>query len=185
MKNIWVLSIKTSLPDTCYAYDNLKTCFFAFESFEKARDALRQELKKLAFTENAMFDGNGGLIQLEKYYTFDDIDGIEIDDDDWISTKKLTKIKTALRAVFGGENTTIDLKSGNYSDANIEIEVTNDSIRFVGTDDGPINGYEPVLTTNLFSMQEEKDYFLYINDRFGQYDANAELYIDLKKTDIN
>lgn len=181
MKNIWALSIKTSLPDECYAYDELKTNIFAFESFEKARDALRQELKKLAFSENAMFDGNGGLIQLEKY---DAYSGDEDDDDEWLDDKKMSKIKTALHTVFNGENTTISLEPGYCLDGMIGVEVTDSSIRFEGVDDGPINGYSPVLTTNLFSMQEEKDYFLYINDLFGQYDASAELYIDLKKTEI-
>lgn len=41
------------------------------------------------------------------------------------------------------------------------------------------------IAANIFSMQEEKDYFLYINDRFGQDDATSELYIDLKKVSIS
>jgi len=49
-----------------------------------------------------------------------------------------------------------------------------------GYDDGPCNGYDPKIATNMFDMTEEKDYYLYVDDMFGQ-DASSELYIDLKK----
>ena len=36
----------------------------------------------------------------------------------------------------------------------------------------------------MFDMTEEKNYYLYINDRFGQDDNSSELYIDLIKTNL-
>ena len=47
-----------------------------------------------------------------------------------------------------------------------------------------INGYDPKIDTNLLYMQEEKNYYLYIDDMFRQCDwmkASSELYMDLTK----
>ena len=65
----------------------------------------------------------------------------------------------------------------------IAIESNPGNILIRGEDDGPCNGYDPYIKTNIFSMKEEKDYCLYIDDLFGQ-DFSAELYIDLKKTEV-
>ena len=185
MNDIWVLSVRTSLPDTCYCFEEMEVNFFAFNSFEKAKNELRQVLKKLSFSKNAMFDGNGNLIALADYAEDALVAEKEEDvTDGWLYQEVFTKIQNALHAVFSGEDTKIDLPAGSYEDASIEINITDNSIESCGTDDGPINGYDPTLSTNLFSMQEEKDYYLYINDQFGHVEATAELYIDLKKTTI-
>ena len=57
MKNTWVLSIRTSLPEVCESH-GVQTSIYTFNSFEEARSALRKVLKKYAFSENSMFDGN-------------------------------------------------------------------------------------------------------------------------------
>ena len=49
MKNTWVLSIRTSLPDVCESHGDLQTSIYTFDSFEEARTALRKVLKKYAF----------------------------------------------------------------------------------------------------------------------------------------
>ena len=67
----------------------------------------------------------------------------------------------------------------------IGFEYKDGVIKFYGDDDGPCNGYNPMLYTNVFDLTEEKDYFLYINDLFGQDDFTSELYIDLKKSVLN
>ena len=58
MKNTWVLSIRTSLPEICESHGDLQTSIYTFDSFEEARSALRKVLKKYAFSENSMFNGN-------------------------------------------------------------------------------------------------------------------------------
>ena len=63
MKNTWVLSIRTSLPEVCESHGDLQTSIYTFDSFEAARTALRKVLKKYAFSENSMFDGR-------KYHLF-------------------------------------------------------------------------------------------------------------------
>ena len=66
MKNIWVLSLRTSLPETCELFGEMTPEFYAFESFEKAKEAFRAKLKALAFQKrSSMFDGNGRLARFE------------------------------------------------------------------------------------------------------------------------
>lgn len=179
MHEIWVLSIRTSLPETCIFFGDMKTEFFAFDSFEKAKATLREKLKELALSPNAMFNGKGQITLLDKYISGMWVPEDDSDvDDDILSKDRLTKIQDALTAVFSGQD-------GDYTDWMIAVCVKENSVSFRGDDDGPINGYDPVLKTNIFSMEEPQDYHLYINDRFGQYDeATSELYVDLKRVEI-
>ena len=50
MKEIWVLSVRTSLPETCERIWDHEPEIFAFDSFEKARAAFRTKIKELAFS---------------------------------------------------------------------------------------------------------------------------------------
>ena len=67
MKEIWSLIIKTSLPNTAEDVTELVTTVDAFSDFESAKVALRDKLKDFAFNKNSMFDGKGGIIELEDY----------------------------------------------------------------------------------------------------------------------
>ena len=67
MKSLWVLSVKTSLPNVCELASDMKTEFYAFESFDDAKKSLEKKLKELAFSKNAMFDGEGNMIYFKKY----------------------------------------------------------------------------------------------------------------------
>ena len=178
MKDTWVLSIKTSLPGTCCNARDLKTEIYAFDSFEEARAATRGVLKKLAFgEENAMFDGNGNMIYLREYV--DDAYDEEIDGEP--SCKAVLEAFYALFLdVLAGKNVVPNIEK-NYSDGMIAYEYAGGMIDFCGEYDGPINGYDPIIKTNMFSMIEEKDYYLYLDDAFGQDDDTSELYIDLRK----
>lgn len=49
MKEVWVLSVKTSLPEVCENSNDLETNFLVFESFEKGRDEFRKIVKESAF----------------------------------------------------------------------------------------------------------------------------------------
>ena len=68
MKKLWVLSIRTSLPEECFTRANLKTTFSAFETFEDAKKAMRKEIKNLTFTKNTMFDGDGKISVFDANY---------------------------------------------------------------------------------------------------------------------
>ncbi len=182
MKDLWVLSVRTSLPETCERADELKVSFAVFESFGKAKEAMRAKIKEFAFAKNSMFDGRGRIKYLDKYIKEDDFDDYE--EDDVLTVKRLRAIQEALTAAFSGEDAKIDVEDGNYTDWTIAATVEDGEVRFYGDDDGPINGYDPVLRANIFSMEAERDYWLYIDDAFGQDCATSELYIDLKKATV-
>ncbi|MBR6603887.1 MAG: hypothetical protein IKK94_07720 [Clostridia bacterium] len=184
MRNTWVLSIKTSLPEVCRSRGDLKTSFFAFESFEEARAALRKVLKKLAYTKNSMFDGKGNIIYFNNYIenlTYDE--DSDYYDDDFLTSKKLKTAERALKNIFKGKDAVPKIKDGFYTNYMIAYTYENGEINFRGDDDGPCNGYDPVLRTNMFDMLRENNYFLYIDDVFGQDEATTELYIDLLKAE--
>ena len=189
MKNIWVLSIKTSLPDVCIHIGNYLPCFYAYENFEDAKAALREKLREFAFSDNSMFDGNGYMKYFKEY--IDDSNNDIFDDEDSFEKSVLEKLQSALKSVFEGKQTDIS----NLPKTNDEIKEVTDSlylsmknqdgtVDLYGDYEGPLNDYNPKIKTNMFDMSEEKDYFLYLNDMFGQY-ASSELYIDLKKVEVN
>lgn len=183
MNEIWVLTVKTSLPETCNTYDEMTTEVSAFDSFEKGKNSLRQKLKDFAFSENAMFNGEGKIKYFAKYVE----ETLELDLQCGCVAKEnkvFSKIQDTLTTVFQGEDTDLDVELDTYADYMIGVTVKENEISFCGYEDGPINGYYPTLATNLFSMKEEKNYYLYIDDRFGQDDATSELYIDLVKTEV-
>ena len=179
MKKLWVLSIRTSLPDECFSKAELKTTFSAFETFEDAKKAMRDAIKGFAFSKNTMFDGNGKIIALDSYIA--DLDDYE--DEGFLSKNILSKIQDSLLDVFNGKDTVFDIEEGEYEDGMIAFEFDGESIVSHGVDDGPFNGYDPYIATNAFSMEEEKDYYIYIDDLLGQ-DYSSELYIDLKQVEV-
>lgn len=183
MKKLWVLSIRTSLPDACIIKADLQTTFSAFETFEDAKKAMRDAIKSFAFSENTMFNGNGKIIALEKYIAeMGDYDDEEISDDD-LTKDVLTKIHDAFFLIFNGEDTFLEIEEGEYTDYMISLNYDGKGINMWGNYDGPINGYDPYIATNAFSMEEEKDYYIYIDDMLGQ-DYSSELYIDLKQVEV-
>ncbi len=180
MKKTWVLSVRTSLPEVCDRMSDLDAKIYAFDSFDAAKSAARKIMKGLAYSENAMFDGDGNLVQLMNY-TDDCWDPSE-DGEEWddaLTKEKLITVREAIRKIFMGVDAVPDIEEGDFTDYMIAYCYKNGEIRFYGDDDGPCNGYDPVIRTNMFSMEEEKDYFLYIDDMFGQDEATSELYIDL------
>jgi hypothetical protein len=185
MKNTWVLSIRTSLPEACESHGDLHTSIYTFDSFEEARAALRKVLKKYAFSKNSMFDGRGQIIHLRKYVynlTLDDVDGEHIDYyDDFLDPTNLDAMEDAIYKIFKGKDVVPKIKEGFYTDYTIAYTYENGEVSFRGDGDGPYNGYAPVLRTNMFDMLEENNYFLYIDDMLGQDCATSELYIDLMR----
>ena len=184
MKKIWTLIIKTSLPNTAEDVTELVTTVDAFSAFELAKASLREKLKNFAFNKNSMFDGQGRIIELENYcWKLDD----EWDDDDGcISERKMNVIRTAFKNIFEGKDIPLPLKDVECcTDWMIAFDIKDGEIKFYGYDDGPCNGYNPRIKTNMFDMTEEKDYYLYINDLLGQDDNSSELYIDLIQTTLD
>ncbi len=185
MKNIWVLNVKTSLPAN-YSYSGYtQSKTFAFEDFSKARDVLRAKLKEFAFSINSMFDGNGRLTYLNHYLKHAVQEENDWVDDDTLTDKILKKISDAFYEIFSGKDTCLDIAPNFYTDYMIAATVTDDYLSVEGDDDGPINGYNPDIKTNMFNMQKEGYYYLYIDDCLGQDKYSSRLDIELKKVEIN
>lgn len=185
MKEIWVLSVKTSLPDTCFCSADIETTFTAFDSFEKARDAFRKTIHDFAFSQNSMFDGEGNIIYLKRYAERA-LEQQEEDENycaDFLDKEKWNYVSTSLQKICSGEDVDFKMDFDSYFDGMIAINIQNGDMNIYGDEDGPINGYDPNVSTNIFSMKEEKDYFLYIDDMFGQ-ECSSELYIDLQKVEL-
>ena len=181
MNEIWVVSVKTSLPTVHYNEDPLKTDFYGYSSFEKARAALRKILKDYAFSENAMFDGKGNMIYMKQYIE-ESLDTDELGAGH-LNLKIGKEMLGIFAQIFRGEDCVTNLKPDIYSNGFVIFELSEASIDCIGTGAGPINGSDPIIRTNMLSMQEEKEYYLYLDDLFGDdtQDASAELQIDLKK----
>ncbi|MBQ3202154.1 MAG: hypothetical protein IJB36_00755 [Clostridia bacterium] len=190
MNECWVLTIKTSLPNTCESYADMRTDCRVFDSFGKAKAALRETLKSLAFTRNAMFDGEGKMKYFESYIEDSWEDDEPEEDEEFryngcLTASRLRTLQAALTKVFAGEDISLPLlEDGDYMDGMLAMEVHTNSVQLMGWDDGPCNGYEPLIATNMFNMVKEGDYYLYLDDMFGKDDCSAELYVDLKKAEI-
>ena len=165
MKNTWVLSIKTSLPEVCENAGELKTHFFTFENFEDARAALRKALKKYAFSKNSMFDGRGHIVHFLKYFedpSLIDWDGEEIYyDGDYLDITNLDAMESSIHKIFEGKDIVPKIKEGFYTDHTIAYTYENGEVSFRGDDYGPCKGYTPVLKTNMFSMEAPQHYYMY------------------------
>ena len=178
---VWVLSIRTSLPKVCNTSNDIKLSVLSFESFQKANETMRSKIKEFAFSKNSMFNGNGYIKHLNNYCKeLKEYEEDETGEPGELTYKVLLSVQEGLKTAFSGVDAKFKIKNRRYSDYMIGVSVKKDSIQVYGTEDGPMNGYEPVLSTNIISMDIEQDYYLYIDDAFGQ-DVSSELYIDLKK----
>ena len=187
MKEIWTLTVKTSLPEVCRDKNDLVTTTSAYENFEDARNSMRSVLNDYAFSKNEMFNGKGYISELAFYA--DEAERIEKDEgiedeyeSDWLSSKKLNYMQELLLRIFEGKDVAEDIKKSTAFDMYLKIEISEQRISMIGFEEGPWNGYDPLIKTNMLDMTEEKDYYIYIDDMFGQDEASSELYIDLKKT---
>lgn len=188
MRTIWTLTVKTSLPDTCETKDDLHTTAETFETFEKAKRRMREVIKELAFSENAMFDG-GYMTNFSQY--IDDHKEYEEEEDEepstWLTAAFLEKLHKVLHEVFSGRDEELPFPVGKYCDMFLCTDISSDGLLLQGYDDGPWNGINPFVKTNIFDMTEEKNYWLYIDDLFGGcwgQACSAELYVDLIKTEL-
>lgn len=183
MKEIWAMTVKTSLPETCENSMGLKTDCEAFCSFEAARDALRKRVREFAFSKNSMFDGEGNIIYLKKYA--ESYENEVYDDPEILDIEKFNYVADSLRDAFSGKDFEFEMENEYCGDYMIAVYSEPGELSIVGEEEGPCNGYDPDIRTNIFSMKEEKNYYLYIDDRFGQEGCTSELYIDLQKAVLN
>ena len=187
MKEIWTLIIKTSLPKTTDedGITGLSTEVRTFETFEKAKKVLREKFKEYAFNKNSMFDGKGNLTYLNSYINGCMDEDDEYEDEDVLTQSKLNSVQDALKGILAGKDEELKIEEIDYiTDWMISLQIKRNSISLYGDAEGPCNGYNPHIKSNMFDMREENNYYLYIDDMFGQDDNSSELYIDLIKTTL-
>lgn len=186
---MWVLTVRTSLPNMSKSKTDLKLTAEVFESFECAKARLRSILKELAFAENAMFDGNGYLKLFSSYIAFEeesladeDVDTSETFEYNGITLNFLKTLHKSLHDVFVGTDVRLPFLEQEYDDLFLLVAVSDNTVRMEGCCDGPCNGIDPYIDTNMFDMTAAKNYHLYIDDYFGEQgeqEYSSELYIDL------
>ncbi len=186
MQDVWVLSVRTSLPKVCLSAYDLELSVYAFDCFEKARDAARRIIHGYAFSRNKMFGGKGKLTNLEEFK-----EEMQSEADNprlrkkpgFLSRERMDRVTDALLHVFRGEDCVPELAEGDCSDeCYIGYHYENGALQMYGEDDGSFGtDYAPILETNMFSMEKEGNYYLHIDPRFGQDKPTPELYIDLNR----
>lgn len=183
---IWTLVIKTSLPGACERIEDVKTTVEAFDCFEKARSALRSKLKSYAFSKNAMFDGDGRITSFSEYYKNMNLyqsAGEKHKTNGHLYPYIVKTIQDAMVNVFAGNDIALQQANGMYCDSLIEVNIDDNTLRVSANLSGPMDDCAPTLNTNIFSMEKERNYYLYIDDMFGQ-NVSSMLSIDLIQTQI-
>ena len=190
MREIWTVCVKTSLISVRRRFGEQAEYAF-FDSFEKARDAFRGITKKLAFSEdtrfeNAMFNKKGQIAELDAYIAAHK-DPPENDcDENYLSKKILTAIQDALIAAMSGQNVALGIKDGTYSDGQIQVDIKDG---FVVLEEADEVRYKfgiplPLIKTNMFSMEKEQNYYLFIMDQFDPDKGPDEVWLYLEKDEL-
>lgn len=189
MKELWVLYERSDIDRGGeWDYQNYRTSCRVFQDFGVAKKAMKELIKSYALNENSMFDGNGCIknYDYESYYS---------DDFMWPDMKEekelFASIKELLKKLCTDELQKSELEEitdcfvTNYMYA-AEITTTDEIVLLIrGDDDGPCNGINPYVHTNIFEMDnEKKDYFFYLEDMFTEDDFASHLFIDLKKVEV-
>ena len=172
---MYCLLIKT-MKDGCLKSISSKL----FNDFDEAYSELRTTLRELALTKTGVFDGQGNIKEMNKYFK-------EMEkgcrDEDWWSDAYMSPIKYINALVLNNE---LRFKPFAERDCMITWKYRKHIFELVCDNEGPINGVVPVIRTNIDSKNPEHCYF-YVNDNFGgngrdEYSVN-ELFVDLVKVE--
>lgn len=183
MEKVWVLSVKTHLDGGEFINDGWKTTCRVFASFDSAKKAMRDEIKKYATEENAMFDGNGRIVYFKE---FADQYGYE---------HGFEPVQQFLQSFFTDENfpnSSLDVlqiseEDEDYNDCYISCRCDEAELLIHEGEEATMTELEPYIHTNALLMDEpQKDYFIYLSDLFSseQIGCPSRIYIDLKCVDV-
>lgn len=151
-----------------------------FKEFDEAYSALRAALREFGLTKEGVFDGQGNIKEMYKYFKDMERDSR---DEDWWSDDFMNPIKYIKALVLNNE---LKFKPFAETDYLITWKYRKQIFELVYDSEGPVNGIVPVIRTNIDSKNPEHCYF-YVNDNFGgdgrdEYCVN-ELFIDLVKVE--
>ena len=182
MNDHWLFKSNTTIPYACPGNVRIDWKAFIFDSFEEARDFFRRELKRYAFEDNQLFDGNGRVKKL------DDFIGGDIGDSFNISKEQTDELKqslnNALFDLFSGKDTTVSLseKTGECLGDNSSYRVLPepDEIDIYEKCDQYYLGRDDRLQTNAFTMKDDKDYYFHLYDLYGHCGFTCYPYLELE-----
>lgn len=151
-----------------------------YENFLEAYNSLRERLKELAYTMNNVFNGHGNIKELRLY--FKKIEK-EYQNEDWWSNDYMKPL-IYLRSLVLNEDVDFESFNDNNLDQMLTWHYKDGNFELYSDKEGPINGINPMIKTNISSKNNEHCY-LYIKDDFGgngrdEYSVQ-ELQIDLVK----
>ena len=139
---------------------------------------MRAEISKYTGQKNTMFDRAGRIKKLTEFISY--IGKVHFE--------HVLEAIDLINMAIGGE--TVDISGIPETEDAFEPYIAavrcGDALKIFGHGDGPCNGYDPYIKTNILDMSEEKNYYLYIDDLFEMDDDDiysSELYIDLKKAE--
>ena len=177
MNEKWILTVKTSLPNEAVDIEDLHIEGYVFDTFEAGKAKMLEIIKSFALSENAMFDGQGNITALKEYCQ-EVVDQFADEDEEFADSFK--NIMDCMRAVALGEDFK-QLDDNEVEDGEICAEFSGDKVTIFGTEDGPMNGIDPKIMTNLLDLSEPKDCCFYVNPMFNYDEPTPELYVDLIK----
>lgn len=174
----------------------VKKEFRVFSKFEDAVRAMRKVIHSHAFTDNALFDGDGHIREFEKYIEQDAAACDDFDNDfENGSTRPLNAVSEKLRSFFASQEDYPEISQLDgfaWTDwlCGCECETKNGHpfLKIEGVDDGPCNGINPYIYINSFVMDDPEitNYVCLIRDSFEENwdDEPHYVHIELLKTDL-
>ena len=164
--NTWIVTLNTNIgsgdkPASLYEPDFEKK-FFAFDDFEEAKTKALELIKSYAFSENSMFDGEGGIKKLKSYA--EENDSFEEDEDGSPVYLDLPKAYNIFSKWMNGEQ--IDLSGfKEYYEYDYKIEIIDGKRLKIQNASSLLYGW--IITTDMMSITEPGNYSLYIRDNFN------------------
>ena len=186
MKETWVVYLNTNIGNESGNPHDNKTHCFTYETFEEARDKSRELLRSYAYGEpNEIFNGNGILTSYNKsVQNFIEVDDFYDDAEEESYSKDMETVKDAFASMFAGEKVDLSTLNEYGTDWLIAYRITDGrAISIYGEDDGPFNGYDPHIYSDMFDMSEPQNYTTYIDDYFEPYDADGFFEIRIMKSE--
>lgn len=205
MDTVWTVLFIFQQPASGSVFEQIAGPF-VFDEFEKAKDCFRQKLKEIAqrricaqenvFSrdiDNPIFDQDGTIKALSDYIDerFPEGEPVRDREDGELNRKEWLHILDLLRRACLGEKVgreellcwpDPDADASDYcqmaADCDVQVEIDGDELA-IGGNDGSWAHYKemfPDIRTNIFDMQEEKDYFIAINPALGQDYEPPKLY---------
>ncbi len=165
---------------------------YLFTDFEEAKDETLKVIGAYAHSKNGLFDGNGGIVGFGEYFkrltdedimcgSFEDWDPEDIDFDfleeengEEHDPGKVRDFPESLRRsiLSGFRERPGDLY---WTDYLLEINSNPYTLKVRGIDDGPCNGVDPFIFTNMFDMSDpESDYSFIAENAFSDFDFEEE-----------